>query len=122
MLRMLTSLLLALLTACTTASLSSKSPWPGAHINTITKQLGPPSQLVNNPDGSSEYIYITNYQHFTPPPTPVVATSVSKEGRPVIITSQPNFRPDVTLMKCTISFQVNKQHIVTKVLTEGTGC
>lgn len=123
MLKALWILPILLLTACATdLAPQSTTHWQGTSVSQLTQQLGAPSELVNNPDGSSDYIYVTTYKRPSPPPTPVTATSVSKEGRPVIITSQPSFTTEVAMTKCITHFQVNKQHIITKVSAEGNGC
>lgn len=114
-----------LLTACDTTNnqelLQTVHTWQGSTAKALTQKWGEPTNLVNNPDGTGEYIYIIHDRRFSPPAAPIVATTVSG-GRPITVTSQPNYAISSPLPRCIVRFNINQQKIITKVTTQGNNC
>ena len=109
-----------ILSACATSnSTSNNMASRGQSADLLLKQKGAPSAIVPVENGNTLFVYVTRTQSQVPSPVMTNATTMVGPKGQAFAAAVPTVPQSVTTVKCSISYEVNKQRQVVGVKTEG---
>jgi hypothetical protein len=113
-----------LLTGCTPNYYQpTVNSWRGGNVTSLVQKWGQPNTKIENPDGTSIYIYRTESYGKVKLPEPTQVGVANRGGRPVIVTTNPNYRGRRSLsLTCLSIFEANSAGNIISTQVRGNGC
>jgi len=90
-------------------------------IDSVIQRRGQPSLINQLPNGNTIYVFMIR-DTYTPPPTTNTTVIVAPGGK-AIGASVPSYnRPSYSYIKCTLTYQTNRQGTIVQENAEGPDC
>lgn len=112
-----------ILTSCATTHNSTNiSQWQGRSADLLLQQQGSPKAIIPATNGNTLFIYTVESQEPNPIVTSNPTTIVGPKGNTVAANIPQPANQTVNVLRCTMTYEVNKQHMIVSVKAEGTRC
>lgn len=124
----LTVVIFIFLSACATTHNTRSNPtitdWRGQPADLLLQQKGTPSSITPAENGNTLFTYTTEIHQTYPTMMSNPTAMVGPKGTAIAASIPPSSMntQSISLLKCSTTYEINKQHIVVSVESHGPQC